>query len=221
MKTSTTLLLATSLALSLACGGSGSGPSLVLTPRADLMAKCDGGDMEACADLGGDLATGEFGPKNTSGAAKPLQLACDANIARSCTVLATINRTQSVPLPPTHTRQSLYQKGCDLGFPLSCTELGLEIASANGEPSVAVEAFTKGCNGDDAGGCLSLAALTLEGIVIPKDPTEGQRLMKRACDLDSGDACFRLSKLVHPSNPTEAATLKKKACELGFTDACS
>ena len=66
-----------------------------------------------------------------------------------------------------------------------------------------------------------LTALTLAGQGVPKDPIEGQRLMKRACDLDSGDACFRLSTLVQPTNPTEAATLKKKACELGFTDACS
>ena len=82
----------------------------------------------------------------------------------------------------------LLMKACNLGGAIGCTARG--VALINADPTLAVEALTKGCDLGEPTACFQLSVMLAEGKgVKKKDPDKAAAAKKKACDAGLKDAC--------------------------------
>ncbi|XP_050491189.1 uncharacterized protein LOC126873898 [Bombus huntii] len=131
---------------------------------------------------------------------------------------------------------NLYKKNCDeRGYGKSCTKYGDYRVMGTECEKDSKEAFKymqKGCDKDDARGCLHAGALAISQEKLePVRGTQvllGMKLLKKACDLNQEKACFFLSGIYLSGiegyvekNLKEAYKLSLKCCELNNPYACA
>lgn len=131
---------------------------------------------------------------------------------------------------------NLYKKNCDeRGYGKSCTKYGdyrVMGTECEKDPQEAFKYMQKGCDKDDARGCLHAGALAISQEKLePVRGTQillGMKLLKKACDLNQEKACFFLSGIYLSGiegyvekNLKEAYKLSLKCCELNNPYACA
>lgn len=131
---------------------------------------------------------------------------------------------------------NLYKKNCDeRGYGRSCTKYGdyrVMGTECEKDPKEAFKYMQKGCDKDDARGCLHAGALAISQEKLePIRGTQillGMKLLKKACDLNQEKACFFLSGIYLSGiegyvekNLKEAYKLSLKCCELNNPYACA
>ncbi|XP_060828948.1 uncharacterized protein LOC132914129 [Bombus pascuorum] len=131
---------------------------------------------------------------------------------------------------------NLYKKNCDeRGYGRSCTKYGdyrIMGTECEKDPKEAFKYMQKGCDKDDARGCLHAGALAISQEKL--EPVRGSqillgmKLLKKACDLNQEKACFFLSGIYLSGiegyvekNLKEAYQLSLKCCEFNNPYACA
>ena len=133
-----------------------------------LEARCQAGQASACNDWGMALRDG-MGPDGKG----------------------------TVPDPPASA--AFFKKACDAGDILGCHNLGAAYAAGTGvsrDGKRAVAAYTKACDGDFMGSCMSLGLLLQLGFPgVPADRVAAKRYMQKACKGGMDGACVQLSTM--------------------------
>jgi len=118
----------------------------------------------------------------------------------------------------------LHQKGCQQENPEDCTNLGIEYLWGfvlKQDRMKGVELLTKGCDGADPIGCLSLGKLYADD-----NPSKAVALLERSCELQLGEGCLA-SAYAHeyPSagnmNIAEVIKWYQKGCDTGNGTSCN
>lgn len=118
--------------------------------------------------------------------------------------------------------EKLYGVACAHGEGLACTRLGAIEEHAKSKDRTKLTAlYGRGCELDDAEGCLKFGALAaassnhLERLFAPES-------FEMACDLGSGDGCYRAAVINESDRHREAALeLFDKACEKKEPKGCA
>jgi TPR repeat protein len=114
-------------------------------------------------------------------AASVYKKACD-RYARACTNLGFMhNKGQGVTMSHSLAAE-YYQRGCDDGNALGCTNLGIMYWKDDlpKNDRHAVELFERACRNDDSGGCRNLGYMYKHGLGISKDESRAAELYKQA-----------------------------------------
>jgi hypothetical protein len=115
--------------------------------------------------------------------------------------------------------------GCQRGAANACTAAGNLAAGPGGDwPSneQALTLFELGCRHGDGAACLEAARLHQgDNLLRHPEPDRAGHLKRKACEVGSADACFRLaSNHRDQGDALPAMALFQQACELGDTAAC-
>lgn len=124
------------------------------------------------------------------------------------------------------------RRSCEEGDAIGCMLAGLS-GEGQGKLDVALDGYSRACDGDVAAACPMLGDLLILGVramepgwSFERGWTEALELFERACDLDDGYGCRRAATLYGgglgvPRQPERAAELRRKACALGDDEACA
>lgn len=126
-----------------------------------------------------------------------------------------------------------FMRGCELGGGASCTMAGRMQATGHGVAAADVaqgaELYNRGCEANDATGCLLLAVTLMEHPDVFAGVDDAAQAAasysKKACDLDSPEACY-LMGIRHSSgegvnkDALRAASMFGKACKLSYVPGC-
>lgn len=156
--------------------------------------KCNKGDAEACATIGGAYLLGKGG--KTKDEAKGLALlkkACDGKAAFGCEIYGRALE-EGKGLPPDHAEALKYFKqSCDLGGGGGCRSLALSYET--NDPA-RIPLLDKACSKDDKLGCMGLGAAYLHGNQgAPKDAAKAKQFLQKACDLGAQPACDKVHEI--------------------------
>jgi len=102
---------------------------------------------------------------------------------------------------------------CDQGVARECNELGYDLKDI--DPVASLEAYTKGCDGDDGMACFNEAL-----VISKKDPKAAFMLYEQSCDLDYADGCNNLGTKLENDDSVKAVSLFQKGCDLKSGLAC-
>jgi TPR repeat protein len=197
--------------------------------------RCNGGDLDACTDLG-ELLAADF-PKgvrrDVARGATLLGRACDAGHARACDRLADLH-TRYVRFPGTDRKAapSLRREACDRGYTPACHTLG-ELHRkgdfAGGvakDPAEAERLLGLACDGGIAESCFDLGLFHDRGEGVTKDATRAVARYRQACDLGSAVGCNNLGVAYQrgeggvPVDVARARELYQQACDAGYELGC-
>jgi TPR repeat protein len=164
----------------------GGAPKSMEDQVSDEQKKCDGGDQDACATLGGAYMLGKGVDKDEKKGFELAKKACDANNANGCEMLARayergMGVTADKALMATH-----MEKACNLGAGGGCRSFALSFD--NTDPK-RIPLLEKACDLKDTIGCMGLGAAYLNGGQgTDKDLVKAKKYLQMACDLDPAKA---------------------------------
>jgi TPR repeat protein len=141
-----------------------------------------GGDLSEVALY--NEAVGLYGKGEYEKAASTYMRACNI-YAKACTNLGFMfNNGQGVKKSHLLAAE-LYERGCDNGSALGCTNLGIMYwkDELSGDYKRAAEFFDRGCRGGDSGGCRGLGFLYEYGYGVTADKTRAAELYRLADQL--------------------------------------
>jgi TPR repeat protein len=161
-------------------------------------AACEQGDLPSCV-TSADLSLKDSDKETKKGCETPLRKACDGNVGRACSMLASrcipaVQGFKSTEQGKAE-RAALNEKACSLDDGLGCFNIsknyeeGYGVAQDDAKAaslmSKALKLMPKACDGGDAASCLSLAMLydpESKSKRVPKDANKAKALYKKACD---------------------------------------
>lgn len=122
----------------------------------------------------------------------------------------------------------LYQKACDMGNGIACSDLGWCYKNGKGvttDYSKARELSQKACDAGSAIGCEELAHYYQYGIEYEQNLPKAAELYQKACDMGYADGCNNLGWFYQEGkgvlqNFFKASRLFSRACQLGSTRGC-
>jgi TPR repeat protein len=160
----------------------------------DAEARCNKGDMEQCATIGGAYLLGKGGkPKDEKKGLELLQKSCDGNSAFGCEILGRAWDQGKGVGPDKDKAVELWTKACDGGSGGACRSLALKKDTSD---PARIPLLEKACDKDDNLGCMGLGAAYMHGNQgAPKDMDKAKQFMKKACDLGAKSACDKLAEL--------------------------
>lgn len=169
---------------------------------------CDGGDPEACRDLGHTYREGRRVAKDPSKSDTLYKKAFAA-----------------------------FERGCSMKRAQSCDLLGHMTGEGWGTPAneaeerrlrkQAIELYEQACSPSDGASCAVAADAYEAGYWVPKDVARAQKLLGTGCDANDGQSCFLMALDVQFGSHGQtkdlpgAAKLLRKACDAGSLKACS
>jgi len=171
------------------------GPHKSLSEQADdAEAKCNKGDAESCATIGGAYLLGKGG--KTKDEAKGLALvkkACDGKSAFGCEIYGrALDEGKGIAIDKEGAK-SFFKQSCDLGGAGGCRALALQMETAD---PARIPLLDKACSKDDKLGCMGLGAAYLHGNQgAPKDLAKAKQFLQKACDLGATTACDKAHEL--------------------------
>jgi TPR repeat protein len=193
-----------------------------------LSARCEGGEVQACAGLGALRLEGKGLPRDEAAAAAPLQKACEGGDAWSCSTLGWMyDGGRGVPRDRARA-VALVARACAAGRKESCLMEANALADGSGvarDPERARRLFEAACDEGLAAGCSGLGVLELRrGTGANFRRAAG--LFTRGCDGGDPAGCANLAALQAAGlgvakNAAESARNYRKACEDGYSPACS
>jgi TPR repeat protein len=171
------------------------GPRKSMSEQADeAETKCDKGDAESCATIGGAYLLGKGG--KTKDEAKGLALvkkACDGKSAFGCEIYGRALDEGKGIAPDKEGAKSFFKQSCDLGGAGGCRALALQMDTAD---PARIPLLDKACGKDDKLGCMGLGAAYLHGNQgAPKDLAKAKQFLQKACDLGATTACDKAREL--------------------------
>jgi len=160
-------------------------------------------------------------------AAAFFEQACVLEVPQACATLGSLlwlgrgvkqDRGRAVPL---------LEKACDAGVASACSNVGVAELEVKALPSDrrAADAFSRACNGKDAGGCANLGWMRERGRGGKRDLGDAKALYEKACELGSLVGCRNLGAMLVlgrgiPAEPRRAAALFEQGCAKGDGLAC-
>jgi TPR repeat protein len=155
---------------------------------------------------------------------------CLTGAADVCAQLGLSLNAGSAPYPRDLLRAAVeYQRGCDWGNGLACSNLGDAYEYGNGVPrdlSRAAVLYERACRVGKALGCSNLAHLMKHGEGVPRDVTRARVLFRDACA--SGDvygclhvALLRAEEAGAPRDPPRSVEHWQRACDARDARACA
>ena len=171
------------------------GPPKSLNEQADdAEKKCNSGDAESCATIGGAYLLGKGGKEKDE--AKGLALvkkACDGKSAFGCEIYGRALDEGKGIAPDKEGAKSYFKQSCDLGGAGGCRALALQMETAD---PARIPLLEKACSKDDKLGCMGLGAAYLHGNQgAPKDLAKAKQFLQKACDLGATSACDKAHEL--------------------------
>jgi hypothetical protein len=154
---------------------------------------CDGGEGDACAEVGQAWARGEGLPKDAARAQLLYAQACAAQSGLGCYDLALA--TGGEREPPPAAAVDLMVQACDLGHTHACGEAARHLYNLDQPSARLVRMARVGCEGDDPHACMVLGVLFANGIQVPLDMEEARRKLLHACSAGLEPACGLLEAL--------------------------
>jgi TPR repeat protein len=189
---------------------------------------CDGGEADACAELGFAYRQGK-GAQRDEGHGRALYLAsCERGSARGCAYAAAV-LTREKDYKSAH---AAAQKGCKAGLPVACHNLAYLLQHGLGAPeddTLALELYEGACARDVVESCTNAGELVLHPSFgkAPQREREAKvhPLFERACEGGDALGCEHLARLVSVGkatkrDPARARTLYAGACERGLLTSC-
>ena len=183
---------------------------------------CEGGDAQACAEVGALYYDDDEDVKMDIGKAKEYYgRSCDLGLAEACFLVArTLYSGDHWPGDRTEAR-TWYDRACKKGNLPSCFRIGLMHVEGDGGPKdldAGLPHLQKGCDGGHGAACLHAGwyAFGLE-----RD-TEAVAHSKKGCAAGEAPACFNLGNhlLFVEKTPADAARIFEALCKNGIAVGC-
>ncbi len=183
---------------------------------------CGAGEAAACLQLAlPDLAI-EAGPEGWARALGPLDKACQAGLARACTLQGdTLARNGLRDVGVTGDPRPLLERACAQGDGAGCERLADDLRFGAEHPR-SVRLSRLACVLGHAEGCLQAGRFLSEGRGAPVDPAGAAALAARACVLGSAEGCLDRDRLAGLANDRarHASDLAARCAE-GLAVACA
>ena len=160
----------------------------------DAEKKCDKGDAESCATIGGAYLLGKGGKEKdeTKGLAL-VKKACDGKSAFGCEIYGRALDEGKGIAPDKEGAKSYFKQSCDLGGAGGCRALALQMETTD---PARIPLLQKACDKDDKLGCMGLGAAYLHGNQgAPKDLAKAKQYLQKSCDLGATSACDKAHEL--------------------------
>ncbi len=156
--------------------------------------KCNSGDADACATIGGAYLLGKGG--KTKDEAKGVGLvkkACDGKSPFGCEIYArALDEGKGVAVDHEGAKK-YFQMSCDLGGAGGCRALALKMEVTD---PARIGLLDKACQKDDKLGCMGLGAAYLHGNQgAPKDAAKAKQFLEKSCDLGAQSACDKVKEI--------------------------
>ncbi len=187
-----------------------------------LRAKCEGGDLEACYQLGVAYADGKDVERDDKKAFGLFQTACTKNVDEACTQLGVLHAAGRGTPKDEAKAFGLWDKTCEKGSVRACTEQGSALLTGKGvekDPAKGEALLSRICAKEHVPACLRAATyLTEEAEAAARDAPRGVRLLSEACALGEPVACLRaceaqLDNRTVTRSEAEALPSCERACE--------
>ncbi len=181
--------------------------------------QCQHDSARGCLNLGTLLSEGKRLPRNPLAAAWGFGHACDGGLARGCTSLVNLVKTDG---------DRVLMQPCSSGDGSSCFILGSLYHGVEGlTPNLAYAAtlFQQSCAAGFTRGCGKLGESYLFGEGVPEDIPKAKQILEKACDGGYGAGCFNVG-IMHrdgistPRDRVLAQSRFRKGCDLGYRTAC-
>jgi uncharacterized protein len=177
------------------CATVAKGPGKPMNEQADdAEQKCNKGDMEACATIGGAYLLGKGGKvKDEKKGLELLLKACDGKSGFGCEIYGRALEQGKGIAPDPAAAVTYWQKGCDLGAGGACRSLALKKETTD---PARIPLLEKACDKNDNLGCMGLGAAYLHGNQgAPQDLAKAKQYMQKACDLGAKSACDKAAEM--------------------------
>lgn len=165
---------------------------------------CAAGSPRSCGMLGIDYLEGEGVDEDLNKAAELLAQACKQDEAESCSVLGNLLATADDQQDLSGAAKA-FERACELGEIESCKNAGVVYLQGLGETELALALFDRACTAKDAGACYNLGAVYGTGLGVPEDQAEGEKWMRKACELGDQDGCKGAEQLAAAQDPNAVA----------------
>lgn len=196
-----------------------------------LRARCMGGDVAVCIQLGEMYATGNRVPRDMSRAAEMYQQACDHGAMEMCNTLGEIYERGQELEGGVLRAEELFRIACDGGSAAGCLNLGLALASRDDKKTAAV-LFERSCTAGWTAGCHHLALALDRGEGVLPDLNRAIALYEDACANKFVDSCLTIGALFMTGDRVErdvvratryygtALKLYDESCQAGHDNDC-
>ena len=223
-------------------GGAGEalgGLNSVAAKLQELTGKCEGGDAEACGNLGMLYHNGQAVQKDLVRAAELLSRSCEGGNAGGCYNLGGMAAHGEGMAEDPAKAVSLYERACGAGAADACNNLGIMHVTGNGvakDAPRALEFFRKGCSLGNAMGCQNASKLEASGLAAGKAAApagaaaapsgNSAAALQRACGDGDAKACSRLGTMYYKGSGVgkdlvRAEELYEQSCDGGEAAACA
>jgi len=195
---------------------------------------CEGGAKLACVAGLRWLSEARRDQSVTNGPAirqrLDLEYACLNGAGETCAELGLAFRAGTAPFPSDLARSGVeYQRGCDLGNPLACNNLGDACEYGSGVPrdlSRAAALYERACRMGNAIGCANLGHLIENGEGAARDVAHARLLYRDACAAGEiygclHDALLTAEEAGAPRDPQRAVDHWQRACDARDARACA
>ena len=198
-------------------------------PNADaLRSSCEGGDWEACNNLGLRYAEADGVERDDTLAFTLFMQACAGDSHEGCANAAYFYLEGRGTPVDTSASFALYERACAAGNGRACSDLGFLLVQSEDLARVArgYELLREACEQLRPRACSNLGMLYLGDRPPEGASAEGAvALLRRACTDGDGMGCRNLGILQFSGtgvaeSPTDAAVSFERVCELGDLEAC-
>ena len=155
-----------------------------------LRARCLGGEVAVCTQLGDEYMGGKDIGRNIARAVEMYEHACSGGVSDVCNTLGEIYERTELEGGMDRASQ-YYAKACDGHNSAGCLNLGLFFL-AKDQKEKAVSLFERSCSGGWAPGCHQLATSYEEGEGVTRDFAKAIAHYGEACDLEHTESCLAL-----------------------------
>ncbi|MGE0550922.1 MAG: hypothetical protein AB7O24_10820 [Kofleriaceae bacterium] len=122
-----------------------------------------------------------------------------------------------------------YERGCELGDAISCTNFGARlarVASRAEQATCAARLWRAACSADEPWGCGMLGMAMLRGFGVTANAAGAVRMLDDRCKVVGSFPCTALGKLIENGligarDAAKAAALYARACSTGDGGACA
>ena len=181
------------LCKTVASAGKGGGKSMA-EQADDAETKCNKGDAESCATIGGAYLLGKGGKvQDEAKGVELLKKACNGKSAFGCEIYGrALDEGRGVPADK-EAAKAKFKESCDLGGGGGCRALAMRYETAD---PARIPLLDKACQKDDKLGCMGLGAAYLHGNQgAKKDLPKAKQFLQKACDLGATTACEKAREL--------------------------
>ena len=199
-------------------------------PTAAPATGCEGGNADACVELGRAAEKDAKNAKDRAAALAYHEKGCDGGALKGCVEAGGFYEDGKVGKPDSKKAMALYTKACDAKEPSGCSRLGAVYELGIGVvPNIAKarELHGAACDAGDAYGCWHLGAIYELGNGVARDTPTAGGYYQKACDGGQYAACASLANMYWNGSGKVAKDVQKglalyeKACDAKHEPSCT